>query len=96
VLRVIKAAQRLGFTLEEVAELVEAGTHRHRCTDRGFEAVRRSSSQRSSRRPPTCGDGIVLFTYWVTAQFDHPPRPFCLAALDTGFSLLSAPARSHK
>ncbi len=29
VLRVIKAAQRLGFTLEEVAELLEAGQHRH-------------------------------------------------------------------
>ncbi|MFD5268863.1 MerR family transcriptional regulator [Streptomyces sp. NPDC058335] len=28
-LRVIKAAQRLGFTLEEVAELPEAGRHRH-------------------------------------------------------------------
>ncbi|MFJ4778155.1 MerR family transcriptional regulator [Streptomyces sp. NPDC088762] len=28
-LRVIKAAQRLGFTLEEVAELLEAGRHRH-------------------------------------------------------------------
>ncbi|MGW7201695.1 MerR family transcriptional regulator [Streptomyces chryseus] len=28
-LRVIKAAQRLGFTLEEVAELLEAGHHRH-------------------------------------------------------------------
>ncbi|MET7642562.1 MerR family DNA-binding protein [Streptomyces sp. NPDC005426] len=26
-LRVIKAAQRLGFTLEEVAELLEAGRH---------------------------------------------------------------------
>jgi DNA-binding transcriptional MerR regulator len=30
VLRVIKAAQRLGFTLEEVAELLEVGKHRHR------------------------------------------------------------------
>ena len=29
VLRVIKAAQRLGFTLEEVADLVEVGRHRH-------------------------------------------------------------------
>ncbi|MFJ9979414.1 MerR family transcriptional regulator [Streptomyces cyaneofuscatus] len=29
VLRVIKAAQRLGFTLGEVAELLEAGRHRH-------------------------------------------------------------------
>ncbi|MEV5574191.1 MerR family transcriptional regulator [Spirillospora sp. NPDC052269] len=28
-LRVIKTAQRLGFTLEEVAELLESGTHRH-------------------------------------------------------------------
>ncbi|WP_344396498.1 MerR family DNA-binding protein [Streptomyces vastus] len=28
-LRVIKAAQRLGFTLEDVAELLEAGRHRH-------------------------------------------------------------------
>lgn len=29
VLRVIKTAQRLGFTLEEVAELLEAAQHRH-------------------------------------------------------------------
>lgn len=29
VLKVIKAAQRLGFTLAEVAELLEAGQHRH-------------------------------------------------------------------
>ncbi|MFC4496335.1 MerR family transcriptional regulator [Streptomyces ovatisporus] len=28
-LRIIKAAQRLGFTLDEVAELLEAGRHRH-------------------------------------------------------------------
>ena len=28
-LRVIKAAQRLGFTLEEVGELLAAGRHRH-------------------------------------------------------------------
>ena len=30
VLRVIKAAQRLGFTLDDVAELLEAGQHQHR------------------------------------------------------------------
>ncbi len=30
VLRVIKAAQRLGFTLDDVADLVEAGRHHHR------------------------------------------------------------------
>jgi MerR family transcriptional regulator, mercuric resistance operon regulatory protein len=29
VLRVIKAAQRLGFTLDEVADLLDAGRHRH-------------------------------------------------------------------
>lgn len=29
-LRVIKAAQRLGFTLQEVADLLDAGRHRHR------------------------------------------------------------------
>lgn len=29
-LRVIKAAQRLGFTLDEVADLLTIGTHRHR------------------------------------------------------------------
>ena len=29
VLRVIKAAQRLGFTLDEVADLLEAGAHNH-------------------------------------------------------------------
>jgi DNA-binding transcriptional MerR regulator len=29
-LRVIKAAQRLGFTLQEVAELLEASSHQHR------------------------------------------------------------------
>lgn len=29
VLRVIKAAQRLGFTLDEVADLLDAGQHKH-------------------------------------------------------------------
>ena len=29
-LRVIRAAQRLGFTLDDVAELLEAGRHHHR------------------------------------------------------------------
>ena len=38
VLRVIKAAQRLGFTLEEVAELLEAGEHHHGRTNAGLQA----------------------------------------------------------
>jgi MerR family transcriptional regulator, mercuric resistance operon regulatory protein len=33
VLRVIKAAQRLGFTLKEVAALLETARHHHRPTD---------------------------------------------------------------
>jgi DNA-binding transcriptional MerR regulator len=38
VLRVIKAAQRLGFTLDEVAELLELGRHRHgRRVDAGLQ-----------------------------------------------------------
>lgn len=36
-LRVIKAAQRLGFTLEEIAELLEAGRHRHGRTAAGLQ-----------------------------------------------------------
>lgn len=37
-LRVIKTAQRLGFTLDEVAELVDLGTHRHgRRTDSSLQ-----------------------------------------------------------
>ncbi|MEU4540266.1 MerR family transcriptional regulator [Streptosporangium sp. NPDC023825] len=38
VLRVIKVAQRLGFTLEEVADLVEAAAHRHGKSDSGLQA----------------------------------------------------------
>ncbi|OUC95371.1 MerR family transcriptional regulator [Streptosporangium minutum] len=37
-LRMIKAAQRLGFTLDEVADLVETGRHRHGRPDGGLRA----------------------------------------------------------
>jgi DNA-binding transcriptional MerR regulator len=38
VLRVIKAAQRLGFTLDEVADLLDLGRHRHgRRVDAGLQ-----------------------------------------------------------
>jgi len=37
-LRVIKTAQRLGFTLAEVADLLAAGTHRHGRTDEGLRS----------------------------------------------------------
>jgi MerR family mercuric resistance operon transcriptional regulator len=43
VLRVIKAAQRLGFTLDEVADLLETGRHRHgRRPDVGLQARARA------------------------------------------------------
>ncbi|HLK02196.1 MAG TPA: MerR family transcriptional regulator [Streptosporangiaceae bacterium] len=38
-LRVIKAAQRLGFTLDEVAELLDTGRHRHGRPDAGLRAA---------------------------------------------------------
>ena len=53
ILRVIKAAQRLGFSLDEVAELLEAGRHRHGAGPRGCRPARRPSSSRSTRRSPT-------------------------------------------
>jgi DNA-binding transcriptional MerR regulator len=37
VLKVIKAAQRLGFTLDEVADLLAAGGHRHSGADSGLQ-----------------------------------------------------------
>jgi DNA-binding transcriptional MerR regulator len=41
VLRIIKAAQRLGFTLDEVADLLESGRHRH-ATDAGLQVRARA------------------------------------------------------
>jgi MerR family mercuric resistance operon transcriptional regulator len=39
VVRIIKASQRLGFTLDDVAELLETGRHRHgRRSDAGLHA----------------------------------------------------------
>jgi len=38
VLRVIKAAQRLGFTLDEVGDLLAAGRHHHRGPDASLAA----------------------------------------------------------
>lgn len=38
VLRVIKAAQRLGFTLDDVADLLAAGRHHHRGPDASLAA----------------------------------------------------------
>ncbi len=48
-LRVIKTAQRLGFTLTEVAELLEAGTHRHG-RDVGLQARARAKLDEVERK----------------------------------------------
>lgn len=37
VVRVIKAAQRLGFSLDEAAELIDVGRHRHGQRSRGLQ-----------------------------------------------------------
>lgn len=39
ILRVIKTAQRLGFSLSEVAELVAVGRHRHGRRDQGLQVL---------------------------------------------------------
>ncbi|MEG3633045.1 MerR family transcriptional regulator [Micromonospora palythoicola] len=50
-LRVIKTAQRLGFTLDEVADLLDAGRHRHgRRPDGGLRARARSKLAEVERK----------------------------------------------
>ncbi|MEU8194401.1 MerR family DNA-binding protein [Microbispora amethystogenes] len=53
VLRVIKAAQRLGFTLDEVADLVETAAHRHGRRDSGLRAKATAKLAEVERKIPT-------------------------------------------
>ncbi|MEU8307522.1 MerR family transcriptional regulator [Actinomadura sp. NPDC048955] len=50
VLRVIKTAQRLGFTLEEVSGLLAAARHRHGPRDAGLAAGARAKLEEVERR----------------------------------------------
>ncbi|WP_232835789.1 MerR family transcriptional regulator [Actinocorallia populi] len=50
VLRVIKTAQRLGFTLEEVADLLETSRHRHGRHDAGLQERARAKLLEVERR----------------------------------------------
>lgn len=51
VLRVIKAAQRLGFTLDQVADLLETGRHTHRRpADDGFRVRAETKLHEVDRR----------------------------------------------
>jgi DNA-binding transcriptional MerR regulator len=61
VLRVIKAAQRLGFTLDEVADLLEVGRHRHRPT-RGGRARDAGLQERAQAKLAEVEDRIADLT----------------------------------
>lgn len=61
VLRVIKAAQRLGFTLAEVADLLEVGRHRHRPA-RGGRARDAGLQERAQAKLAEVEDRIVDLT----------------------------------
>jgi MerR family mercuric resistance operon transcriptional regulator len=51
ILRVIKTAQRLGFTLAEIAELIDAGIHRHGARgDAGLQARAQAKLSEVERR----------------------------------------------
>jgi DNA-binding transcriptional MerR regulator len=75
-LRVIKAAQRLGFTLEEVAELLEVGRHRHR--PRGTPSGRATDAGLQSRALAKLAEVEERITDLVTI------RDNLRAALDAG------------
>ncbi|GAA3731539.1 MerR family transcriptional regulator [Salinactinospora qingdaonensis] len=74
VLRVIKAAQRLGFTLDEVADLLEAGRHRH---DRHEPALRRRAAAKLAEVEEKIADLTTI-------------RATLMSALDAGCDDLSA------
>jgi DNA-binding transcriptional MerR regulator len=75
-LRVIKAAQRLGFTLEEVAELLELGRHRHR--PRGARSGRSTEAGLQARAIAKLAEVEERITDLVTI------RDNLQAALDAG------------
>jgi DNA-binding transcriptional MerR regulator len=67
VLRVIKAAQRLGFTLDEVADLLELGRHRHgRPADAGLQQRARAKLVEVDQR---IGD-LTAIRHNLTAALD--------------------------
>ena len=57
VLRVIKTAQRLGFTFDEVAELVEVGRHRYGRAEAGLQAraAAKLAEVETRATPPSTG-----------------------------------------
>jgi MerR family mercuric resistance operon transcriptional regulator len=93
VLRVIKAAQRLGFSLQEVAELIDVGAHRHGRQPHGLHAGARQKLSEVEARiadltivrdtlraaiDAGCDDLITC------AEAEHCPLPFADLARDGG------------
>jgi DNA-binding transcriptional MerR regulator len=85
-LRVIKAAQRLGFSLEEVAELLEVGRHRHR--PRGVRSGRAADAGLQARAQAKLAEIDERITDLLTI------RDNLRAALDAGCDDLVACAGS--
>lgn len=67
VLRVIKAAQRLGFTLDEVAELTQAGRHRHRRRDRSDDGLQARAAAKLAEVDAKIADLQVIRSTLVEA-----------------------------
>ena len=65
VLRVIKAAQRLGFTLDEVADLLQTGRHRHGQLDAGLQA---HAAAKIAEIDARIGDLVIMRTTLVSAM----------------------------
>ncbi|MEV6966066.1 MerR family transcriptional regulator [Hamadaea sp. NPDC051192] len=64
-LRVIKTAQRLGFTLDEVADLVDLGTHRH--SRRGDSSLQHRASAKLTEIEAKIADLQVIAASLRTA-----------------------------
>jgi MerR family mercuric resistance operon transcriptional regulator len=93
VLRVIKAAQRLGFSLQEVSELIDVGAHRHGRHPDGLQACARQKLAEVHAKiadlmivrdtlqaaiDAGCDDLITC------AEADHCPLPFADLGRDGG------------
>jgi DNA-binding transcriptional MerR regulator len=101
-LRVIKAAQRLGFTLDEVGELLEAGRHHHGATggllsrtdaklaevDQKIAALQVIRDSLLAAKDAGCDDLVQC------AESDSCPLPFVQIATgpSTGFSTGPGPS----
>lgn len=79
-LRIIKAAQRLGFTLDEIAELVEVGRHHHGPARAGMQSRARAKLEEVETRIADL----------------HRIRTTLLAALDVGCDDLLECAQSEE